>query len=424
MFRILESNELISGNTQQALADRWWVQTLSTSVTTNPFAADDDRDPRGRRGSVARHENFNQDSPDGVSFLGGTILGTIASPAKRTIIGQDDNIYFAPFANQPADNTTEDSSPEADFPGGFALTPQHLEDLSDQGLNPRIFSNSFLTLLDVVKVIADTSISEQFIEINGADATPPNIEDFRKETQNLAYLDLPRHTGVLTTEVSFSGFPEDVIVADPDLGENLEDMDPSNDEFPTLEEINPSLENFVVPFVQAGDYFGLELSPGAHTVRFGANFGSGQDVTYNILNPINGTNRKDFLIGTKDNDFIDGGNGKDILLGKEGDDLILGGSGRDILFGNKGDDELWGDGDRDLFIYKYGDGMDKIFDLTEGEKIKALGIKEFEVLSGLSNGFESTIINFGEDDSLTIIGIVPEDLKFSKTFFGTTITLG
>ena len=126
MSNILDSQELINGNTQQELADRWWRQTSSTPDNVNPFITDDSRDPRGRRGSVERHQNFQSESPNGVSFLGGIVSGAIESPAVRTIVAEPDTVYFAPFGNQLADNTTEDFSPDSDFPGGvcpYSATP-------------------------------------------------------------------------------------------------------------------------------------------------------------------------------------------------------------------------------------------------------------------------------------------------------------
>ena len=428
---VVPPDEDIGGRSQQKLADRWWGQTLSTPDNVNPFITDDSRDPRGRRGSIERHENFQSESPDGVSFLGGILSRAIKPPAVRTIVAEDEIVYFAPFANQLVDNTTEDSSPDSEFPGGYALTPKHLDDLSDQDppLNPRdpsIFLKEVLgfdvepgetpTLLDAARFVIDNLVTEQFVLIDGEDVTPSNIEDFRQETQKkLSYDKLPRHTGVR------SGDPEKTFLADPDLGENLDNKDPSDDKFPTLAEIkNSSSEEFVVPFVQAGDYFGFELDSGAHTVQFGADFGPqqvpgqpNQDVTYNILNPIIGTDEKDTLTGTPKSDYIDGGNGKDFLLGKARDDLILGGNGRDTIDGGIGDDELWGDNDKDTFIYKKGYGEDTIFDFQVGEVVEIAGFESFEILDiFLDSGLNAAEIKFNNDDdtTLTFVGVQSNDL--------------
>jgi Ca2+-binding RTX toxin-like protein len=414
MSRILGSQELINGNTQQELADRWWAQTFSTPADVNPFIIDDATDPRGRRGSVERYENFQSKSPDGVSFLGGIISGAIDSPAFRTIVGRTDTVYFAPFANQVVDNTTDDFSSNSDFPGGYALTLQHLADLKAQGLNPRDPSDllggnpgSIPTLLDVARLIAD-DFNGQFVAIDGKDFTPVNIAAYRQETNNLSYNQLPRSTGAF--------YSPDIYVADPNLGENLNDSDPANDQFPKLSDINPSGEKAVIPFVQAGYYFAFTLNPGSHTVNFGATSNK-QDVTYNILNPIEGTAQKDKLRGTNGQDYINGSGGSDKLLGLKGDDLLIGGDGADVIDGGKDNDELWGDGGPDTFIFKRNYGSDKIFDFERGDKVDIRGlcvtrngISDVKFLSEI----QAAQIDFGGGDILTFVGLKSSDLNIQR----------
>lgn len=127
-------------------------------------------------------------------------------------------------------------------------------------------------------------------------------------------------------------------------------------------------------------------------------------------------------MGTKKGDYIEGGKRKDILLGKAGDDLLVGGSDPDILVGGPGDDELWGDEGPDSFSYSKGDGMDKIFYPEKGDVIKVLGLKELEPMPIMSNGVDSTEFDFGEGNSLTIVGVTVENLELTDNFFGTTIT--
>lgn len=402
------------------------AQLLSTDVNSNPVPFHDKSDQRGRRGSVERHEAFQEGIPDGLEFMPGAFSPL---PTVRTIIEQPGTIYFSSLGISFADNTTDDLS---DF-GGHALTQKHLQDLAKQGLNPRDINRTrplpdgtdqtFETLLELVQFDAENIISEQFVEINGFDVTPSDIEGFKQETQNLSYDDLPRNTGGL------GGDPEKILLADPDLGNKLGDGDPSNDQFPTLAEVKKSSQKeFVVPFVQAGYYAGFRLHPGTQKVEFGSKFQIQgqtvfqQDITYNILKPIIGTNRKDFLLGTKKGDYIEGGKRKDILLGKAGDDLLVGGSDPDILVGGPGDDELWGDEGPDSFSYSKGDGMDKIFYPEKGDVIKVLGLKELEPMPIMSNGVDSTEFDFGEGNSLTIVGVTVENLELTDNFFGTTIT--
>ncbi len=430
---IFDSSELIQGNTQQDLANHWFAQLLSTEDPNNPFISDDERDPMGRRGSVIRHNNFQARSPDGVSFIGGVFSGAIDSPATRTIVAEANTVYFTPLAVQGGDNTTENPDPQAEFPAGYALTEQHLNDLLAQGLNPRDPSSvvgqpegSLPTLLKVAEFIANNFMGEQFITIDGNNFTPTDIEQYRRETNdNSNYLELPRSTGAAYLGDVFrnlyAGDPNKVNIADPDLGENLDNNDPTDDRFPTLAEINPSLTDSVVPFIQVGYYVGFSLSSEAHTVRFGDTL-FGQDVTYNLLNPIIGTDKSDVLKGTQQGDYIEGREGKDILLGRGGNDLLVGGDDRDVLLGGRGDDESWGDEGLDLFIYGYGHDNDKIFDLERDEVIKVLGLEKVDPVLITSNGVDSTQFDFGQGDSLTIVGVTPEELKFTSTFFGGTIT--
>lgn len=134
MSTILSSDISIGKYTQQALSDEWVKQANSTPIEENPFFTDDLTNRRGRRGSVELNNSFQTASPEGITFLGGFlyVLGgpeAPETPLTRTIIGQPDITYFAPFSNQVADNTTPD--PINVFPGNYPLTPQHLSDLKD-----------------------------------------------------------------------------------------------------------------------------------------------------------------------------------------------------------------------------------------------------------------------------------------------------
>lgn len=416
MSMILKSDRLINGNTQNFLADRWTTQTFSTPAAINPFVVDDASDPRGRRGSVERHENFQLASPKGVSFLGGTFG---SSPIFRTIVGRNDTVYFAPFANQVVDNTTSNFSPDSGFSGGYPFSPQHLADLKARGLNPRDLSSAPFslgtpTIIDFVRKIADENFKGDFVAIDGKDVTPVNIKAYRQETVYLSYAQLPRYSGAL-----FGAPDPSFFLADPDLGTNLNDTDPFNDLFPKLSDIDPSGKKDVIPFMQAGDYFAFKLNSGSHTVHFGSS-PVPQDITYNILNSIKGGNGKNNLTGTRANDYIDGGKGNDRLWGGQGDDLILGGRGNDILDGGKGVDELWGDAGKDTFIFKKGYGHDTIFDLEKGDKVDIRGLTITGSISGnLLNGLTATQITFNNGnagDQLTLVGIQPSSLNICNGF--------
>ena len=437
MPNILDSSESIGGYSQQELAEIWGIQTFSTpgdtdpSVNIHPFVVEssDSLDPRGKRGTIENHENFNADSPDGVNFLGGVFNGEAG--VTRTIVGNPDVVYFAPFVNQFGNNTTIDSSPDTDFPGGFALTPQHRDDLLAQDLNPRPSLFGQDTLLESLKFLIDggfkdedgnpiPGIDGQFVNINGIDHTPANIESFRQETANVSYEDLPFSTGEFE-EFLFGDIAENIFVADPDLGEGLDNDNPFDDRFPTLAELNPSFQNHVLPSIQIGYYFALELERGSFTIEFGAPdsfIGAGVINTYNVLNPIEGTKGRDCLTGTSGNDYIDGGKGRDRLSGEAGDDLILGGKGADVINGGAGNDELWGDKGRDKFIYT--SGKDTIFDFENHEVVKIRGFEEFDDDDDfedliediiLPSGVSAARIDFGSGNILHIVGVSASALE-------------
>ncbi|MBR8826498.1 MAG: hypothetical protein DSM107014_01095 [Gomphosphaeria aponina SAG 52.96 = DSM 107014] len=420
MSQILGSQELIQGYSQEDLANQLAAQIISLPESLNPVVIDDDTDPRGKRGSQERYENFQVESLDGVAFLSG--IFNFDAPAIRTIVGQDEVVYFAPFVNISLDNTTDDFSPGAGFPGGYALTQKHLADLIAEGLNPRDPSGlvgevggSLPTLQKVAQYLADF-MDEQFVKIDGIDVTPENITLYRKDTDDtLSYAELPRSTGAIYTPLIYNS-PEEIFVADPDQGSNLDNNDPTDDTFPTLAEVNPTLTEFVIPFVQDGYYFGLELNPEVNTVQFGGNSPLGaQDIIYNLLNPVNGTKQKDNLSGTPENDYVNGKQKKDKLFGNEGDDLLIGGKGKDYLDGGNGNDELWGDGGNDKFVYKFGYGQDKIFDFEPGDMIKFDGFNDAGVISSviLPSGVKAIEIKFNDNDLLTIIGVESDDMSIN-----------
>jgi hypothetical protein len=176
----------------------------------------------------------------------------------------------------------------------------------------------------------------------------------------------------------------------------------------------------VAPAVADGYWFAYDTASFAqnesHTVNFIGDYADGGfilNVTYNILNQIEGTNGKDNLNGTKGNDYIDGGDGPDKLMGLKGDDLIVGGDGADVIDGGKGNDELWGDGGLDTFIFKRNYGNDKIFDFEPGEVIEIKGFSEIPdpVDIDLPSGVSAAQIDFGQGDTLTFVNVASDDLS-------------
>jgi Ca2+-binding RTX toxin-like protein len=82
---------------------------------------------------------------------------------------------------------------------------------------------------------------------------------------------------------------------------------------------------------------------------------------------MDGSDGKDTLTGTLNNDTINGLKGDDMLSGSEGNDVINGGEGIDTLNGNEGNDLLYGDAGDDKLSdnlgsnqFYGGDGKDTI----------------------------------------------------------------
>jgi Ca2+-binding RTX toxin-like protein len=85
----------------------------------------------------------------------------------------------------------------------------------------------------------------------------------------------------------------------------------------------------------------------------------------NAINPtiegtqtIEGTNERDTLYGTQNDDHIEGHNKDDIMYGHAGDDEIEGGKGDDLLYGEEGEDILQGETKNDKLFG--GDGNDEL----------------------------------------------------------------
>ena len=101
------------------------------------------------------------------------------------------------------------------------------------------------------------------------------------------------------------------------------------------------------------------------------------------VNPIMGTEGKDFLRGTPGDDVIIGLGGNDTILGFGGNDCIEGGEGNDLIFGRGGDDQLIG-----------GPGNDRIFS-SGGADMVTGGAGDDQIFGGAGN--DEIDGNDGED---------------------------
>ncbi|WP_170337070.1 calcium-binding protein [Ruegeria arenilitoris] len=137
--------------------------------------------------------------------------------------------------------------------------------------------------------------------------------------------------------------------------------------------------------------------------------GQGDDI-------IHGGNHDDLLNGGDDNDLLSGGFGNDTLNGDDGNDTLKGDFGNDILSGGEGNDLLVGGWGADTFVFNGGNdvirdfegGLDFLWWSLPGDKIvlDIEGVESFDdVLTAASQEGRNTVLDFGENDSLTLRNI-------------------
>jgi serralysin len=106
-----------------------------------------------------------------------------------------------------------------------------------------------------------------------------------------------------------------------------------------------------------------------------SDLGQGPELYQNVVfsrssTRVNGTNGRDFLVGTRSSDRINGFRGVDAIDGNAGNDTIFAGPGDDYVVGNAGSDILVGGLDDD--IVAGGSGNDFITGLGEFENLSRL----------------------------------------------------
>jgi Ca2+-binding RTX toxin-like protein len=141
--------------------------------------------------------------------------------------------------------------------------------------------------------------------------------------------------------------------------------------------------------------------------------GAGNDYLWGGLN-------HDQLYGDAGNDFLNGGDGGDELLGGEGDDWLEGGGGADSLQGDKGDDHLMGNHGNDLlaggegvdtYVFNLGDGVDRIQDLSTGNRLQfghGISLSDIQILFPDENNRSLIEIHYSENDAIIIEDYVLE----------------
>ena len=87
---------------------------------------------------------------------------------------------------------------------------------------------------------------------------------------------------------------------------------------------------------------------------------------------LNGSAGNDYLFGNGGADTLRGNGGDDQLFGGLGDDRLMGGHGNDGLVGGNGSDRLSGGLGSDVFMVEALDGIDRVYDFTDGEDLLSL----------------------------------------------------
>lgn len=120
---------------------------------------------------------------------------------------------------------------------------------------------------------------------------------------------------------------------------------------------------------------------------------------------IQGTQKRDRLLGIPQGC---------ILSGLSGHDVLNGGAGNDVLWGNKGKDKLRGDAGQDIFVLEKGAGRDTIYDFKD--MVDRLGLSygmQFKKLDFESTGHNtpSTLVSWGDDPLVLLVGIQTTQLS-------------
>ena len=138
-----------------------------------------------------------------------------------------------------------------------------------------------------------------------------------------------------------------------------------------------------------------------------------------VIAPTGGVNAEggggdDILTGSVGSDTLDGGAGDDVLRGGAGTDTLVGGEGDDVLDGGARSDVLTGGGGQDTFVQDFSKGgADTITDFNPNEDtIDFRGLTEGNLAVEAVDG--GTLISAGEDNSLFVANVTPEQLGASN----------
>jgi Ca2+-binding RTX toxin-like protein len=142
----------------------------------------------------------------------------------------------------------------------------------------------------------------------------------------------------------------------------------------------------------------------------------------------------DLIIGTGDHDLIIGGEGSDTIYASGAHDTIIGGvgnqlldgrGGADLIVAGQGNDMMIGSGSHDTFVFGSGGGRDVVMDFHQGDvlqiqqNINGLNVSSAADLASRigHDGHGNAVIDLGNGDNVTLIGIKPEELHHDLNSF-------
>lgn len=132
-----------------------------------------------------------------------------------------------------------------------------------------------------------------------------------------------------------------------------------------------------------------------------------------------GGNGNDTIVGGHGDQSLFGGGGNDIITAGQGNQLLVGGTGGDVLTAGQGNDTLIGGGGHDTFVFGSGGGRNVVMDFQHGDVLQIQqNINGLHVTSAAdlashigNDGHGNAVIDLGQGDSVTLIGVKPEELQ-------------
>jgi Ca2+-binding RTX toxin-like protein len=119
--------------------------------------------------------------------------------------------------------------------------------------------------------------------------------------------------------------------------------------------------------------------------------------------------------GVAGNDNLSGGDGDDFIYGGAGNDIIKGDKDNDTLYGGTGNDTLTGGNGNDRYVIEANSGADTISGFAHlVDKIvfdDSSGVTSYAQLTLTKVGGTSTMVTWGNGNSVMISGLKPTDLS-------------